>query len=90
MGERATRVRGYGARDKISPSFWQLEDGSWMIFLPDARVGVFDGLLGGLKNHNIQEHEDGTITVTPSILITNGGDKITRHGFLTRGVWSEC
>ena len=34
------------------------------------------------------EHEDGTITVTPSIVITTHVG--TWHGFLERGVWREC
>lgn len=35
-------------------------------------------------NHQVVEHEDGTITVTPSIINPNG----TFHGWLQRGAWS--
>lgn len=43
---------------------------------------------GNLKGHTVTEHDDGTITVSPSILIqTVVGDW---HGFLERGVWREC
>lgn len=46
-----------------------------------------------LARHQIIEHEDGTITVSPSILISRGGHGSGKpieelwHGFLERGVW---
>lgn len=49
-----------------------------------------NGLAGNLGNHQVQEHEDGTITVSPSILVSGGGDGKSYHGFLERGVWREC
>jgi hypothetical protein len=87
---QARKVRGYSDRDKIAPSYWQLDDGTWNIFLPDERAKPeWDGFLGALGGHTVIEHEDGTITVTPSILITDGWTKCTRHGHLERGVWRE-
>lgn len=58
-----------------------LSDGQviWM-----ARPPV--GHLGDLRNHEVTEHEDGTITVSPSILVHNW-DVGDWHGFLERGVW---
>lgn len=44
--------------------------------------------LGSLEAHEITEHEDGTITVSPSIL-HHSGDGRDWHGFLERGVWRE-
>ncbi len=45
--------------------------------------------MGDLSGHEVVEHEDGTITVTPSILIQDddgkGGLKELWHGYLTRG-----
>jgi hypothetical protein len=61
--------------------------------------GVFfcatpNGLQGSLAKHLITEHEDGTITVSPSILVrgTLGTDprKLEWHGYLERGVWRSC
>lgn len=46
------------------------------------------GHTGSLKQHEVTEHEDGTITVSPSILVTGGREPW--HGFLERGVWREC
>lgn len=45
-------------------------------------------LLARLANHDIVEHEDGTITVSPSILCTGYYGK-QWHGYLERGVWRE-
>lgn len=42
-----------------------------------------------LRGHTVVEHEDGTITVSPSILVYQGKKELW-HGFLERGVWREC
>ena len=46
-----------------------------------------------LAAHKVVEHEDGTITVSPSILVStrdeHGKPKELWHGFLERGVWRE-
>lgn len=39
-----------------------------------------------LSSHDVVEHEDGTITVSPSILINSQREEW--HGFLRRGVWT--
>ena len=53
-----------------------------------ALVQVSDAGAHEAKTWGITEHEDGTITLTPSLLLTQpgvpGGDW---HGFLERGVW---
>ena len=54
----------------------------WFCIPPKAGVGC-----GSLENHTITEHADGTITVSPSILITGAHQW---HGFLEKGVWREC
>lgn len=53
------------------------EDGSWYVVAPDGGAGA---LLP--SKHAIVEHEDRTITVSPSIVMPNGW-----HGFLERGEW---
>jgi len=45
------------------------------------------GHLGSLQTHTVVEHEDGTITVSPSILDPKPGGW---HGYLERGVWREA
>jgi hypothetical protein len=56
------------------------KDGTWYAETPT-------GLLAWLKNHQVIENEDGTISVTPSILVTG---ETTWHGYLTKGIWKEC
>ena len=47
-----------------------------------------NGLFAGLGNHEVVEHEDGTITASPSILVTHWSGK-SWHGYLERGIWRE-
>ena len=63
-------------------------DGIWKASPP----GEDSPGLGSLENHQVIEHEDGTITVSPSILITTEENdcSIAWHGYLERGVWREC
>jgi hypothetical protein len=69
-------------------AYWR-EGEWWMCCTPNGRIG-------SLANHQVTEHEDGTITVSPSILVyprPRHGDPDERsgwHGFLERGVWREC
>ena len=46
-----------------------------------------DGCVGQLRDHTVTEHDDGTVTVSPSIL-----DPKRRgwHGFLERGEWRQA
>ena len=59
-------------------------DGVWLARPPGIS-------LGSLENHEVVEHEDGTITVSPSIKVTQPtADGVLRwHGYLKRGVWIE-
>lgn len=66
--------------------YWRDLNGHWCGVTPN-------GLLAGLRNHTVTEHEDGTISVTPSILVKQpqgDGAAKTWHGYLARGVWMEC
>jgi hypothetical protein len=73
----------------------KLPDGTWMAETPNGHGA-------NLSRHQVTEHEDGTITVSPSILVSLPGQHYTRtadamgypmqgtelwHGFLERGVW---
>ena len=61
-------------------------DGIWWMRPPQSN-GFYSGP-GNLSKHQITEHEDGTITVFPSILVYGHHDK-TWHGYLERGIWRE-
>jgi hypothetical protein len=67
------------------PGEYGQRDGFWYCRTPN-------GLLGNISAHGITEHEDGTITVSPSILVRQGTDpgSPSWHGFLERGEWREC
>ena len=55
--------------------------GLWWVRPPTGHSGV----VGESTGHVVTEHEDGTISVQPSILDDSPGGY---HGFLTHGVWS--
>ena len=52
-------------------------DGQWWCRPPKGGAGV-------LSDHEVVEHADGTITVSPSILMPG-----IFHGYLRAGVWEE-
>ncbi len=71
--------------EAFQPSDYGIEDGVWHCRTPDPNIG-----LGSLANHEVIEHEDGTITVSPSIIVGYpDGDKTSWHGFLRRGEWEK-
>ncbi len=62
-------------------SYFRDSRGVWMAVTPNGRMG-------DLSNHTVTEHEDGTITVVPSILV-DARPAPGWHGYLERGVWRE-
>lgn len=48
-----------------------------------------NGHMVGLRGHEVTEHDDRTITVSPSILVYTGTEAVW-HGYLERGVWRSC
>ncbi len=56
--------------------------GYWFAYSPK-------GSIAGLQNHTVTEHEDGTITVSPSILVDHWNPERRWHGYLERGIWRE-
>lgn len=47
------------------------------------------GLLACFARHEVVEHADFTITVRPSILVSQGY-RVSWHGYLERGMWREA
>lgn len=61
-----------------------LQDGQWYARAPtDPSIK----LVANLSGHTVTEHADGTITVSPSIEVSNHQGRW--HGFLERGIWRE-
>lgn len=58
-------------------------NGVWFARPPTTGIGM-----GNLSAHDVTEHKDGTITVSPSILC-EGQPGHTWHGYLEHGVWRE-
>lgn len=68
------------------PEGESVESSTWYCSTPT-------GGAGNLAGHEVVEHDDGTITVSPSILVstTVGGERRELwHGWLERGVWREA
>ncbi len=82
-------LQGTRLNDNESPSnpgeYSKWSDGSWMLCLPTGIHGRIND-----KIWKITEHDDNTITVSPSIKTTCGDHKYDWHGFLEKGVWREC
>ncbi|HUY03303.1 MAG TPA: hypothetical protein VMV33_08455 [Rhodocyclaceae bacterium] len=66
-----------------SGEYGKWTDGTWFACTPNGHGA-------NLGNHNVAEHDDGTVTVTPSILVGGSDTGPLWHGYLTRGVWREC
>jgi hypothetical protein len=73
---KAIRV-DHGQPHKLEPGEFTKSESGWWFCCPGD-------LLAWLKNHQVTEHEDGAITVTPSILCKRGSVG-EWHGFITNG-----
>lgn len=66
-------------------------DGDWWFCTPNGLHGRLSAKVN--PPWKITEHEDGTITVSPSILVSSRHElhgEIRWHGYLEKGVWREC
>jgi hypothetical protein len=61
---------------------WDADDGNWYAVPPNT------DLTANLSAHRVEEHDDGTITVEPSILVSD--HKSSWHGYLKHGQWEQC
>lgn len=80
-----------GKRHDLEEDDYSLEPGEYGRNLEGlwyCRVPAPDFYTGGINIHKVVEHEDGTITVTPSI-VSFGKDDKQWHGYLIKGVWEE-
>lgn len=68
---------------RLAPGEYGKFNGKWYARTPDENLGF-----GSLAQHDVTEHEDGTITVSPSIAVDDGTH--SWHGFLEKGVWRSC
>lgn len=89
QGIRLTKVDGeedFLFRISKTPgAYGTVDSKSWFCTTPN-------GLFGNLSAHKIEENADGTITVSPSILVSSGKNhnEPSWHGYLECGIWREC
>ena len=70
----------------------QLERGEWTWWDDGYFARCPDGGVANLKSHKCIIEADGSLTVSPSILITGGSEhsRTQWHGFLEKGVWRNA
>lgn len=85
------RVPDTTKRSEMAPGDYsrRIEEGvvtkEWNLCLPNGMHGTISEEI-----HQVVEHSDGTITVSPSILLTSGDPNYSWHGYLEHGVWRTC
>lgn len=90
MALEGKRVEGKAPHELLAGEYGKwIEDGIWYAVPPGT------DLIANLARHQIEEHTNGTITVTPSILVGDGKQNSdceihSWHGYLTGGAWSVC
>lgn len=63
--------------DTKAGDYWKLGD-QWFLVSPEGEFGGTD------TRWTVVEHEDGTITISPSVFFNSPRGW---HGFLQRGIW---
>jgi len=73
-------------KDGHEPGDYWFMDGKWWCWPPGTNF------VGNLDSHIVTEHEDHTITASPSILVdaSVAPKGPFWHGYLERGVWREA
>ena len=88
-GDRTQGTRGVDGdwtSDRQPGEYWRRGD-RWCAITPSCSQQP-DGHYVDISTWAITEHEDGTITASPSIFV-NKGRPNAWHGFLERGMWRE-
>lgn len=65
-------------------------EGRWFARVPSEAVFGPIWLNNPENAWTVQEHNDGTVSVSPSIHSIGPNNETLWHGFLRRGVWEEC
>jgi hypothetical protein len=71
---------------ELMPGDYGMHEGNWWVYPPLEGAGPVP-ITGYHIEWTVVEHEDKTITVTPSIFVHG---EHPWHGFLTKGNWQEC
>lgn len=85
MKQQVTVVKDFESRlpDEICiwKSTYDSEELVWWFSYPGIGVGC-------LARHKVVEHEDETITASPSIKLE--GNLGVAHGYIERNIWRDC
>lgn len=77
------RVNGKAPHELLPGEYGKWEaDGNWYGLPPNT------DLVANLAARQIDEHDDGEITVSPSILVSTRDE--SWHGYLRHGQWEVC
>jgi hypothetical protein len=71
----------YEVIKSIHEGGWAQYKGEWFVWPP----GTYGA--ASISDHTVVEHEDGTITVSPSIAYSTPDRDDYWHGYLEHGVW---
>lgn len=82
QGKRVEPVANEGGFQSLNPGEYLKFGDQWYAETPNGHGA-------NLGAHEVTEHEDGTITVSPSILVSDRNGPLW-HGYLERGVWRSC
>lgn len=93
MSEEIKGRRVYAPEGQPLP-IHDLEPGDFGCYTRDG-LGTWyartpNGHIANLARHTVAEHEDGTISVSPSIAGEGGSLKTKWHGHLKNGIWTEA
>jgi hypothetical protein len=77
---QGTRLHTVHLAELVPGAYGKTGD-TWLVCTPNGALAVLNA------GHQVTEHEDGTITVSPSILVSRDPDQPRWHGYLERGVW---
>lgn len=83
IGKRVELIPQPGGFQRLEAGeYGKWADGTWYACTPNDQGA-------NLGSHQVTEHEGGTITVSPSIGVSEspGGAPYLWHGYLERGVW---
>lgn len=85
MQIKAVRIAGLSEINDAVASYYKGDDGIWYLYLPGCGIA-------NLARHEVTEHDDGSITAAPSILLDghHNGRPTRLHGFLVKGFWLEA
>lgn len=99
-GRRIENPDNYTSVPIVEPGdYWKDKDGHWQVAAPVPQDDDGFLLIADVSTWTVTEHDDGTITVSPSIFWGAGGYPNSPpewaaahrwHGWLEHGIWREA